>query len=519
MSFDRRISMDLNDARGIFVLPPEIVDVIFTRFDDIETLRNVRLVCRFCDSVYSAHSSALREAAVVNALGHEGILLPALREVRVSAYLDAENSPNSFEDAFNGITEEGVKHIEITWKEAEKLMVRANVCQRLEIGYSRSCKDRQSGCDSRLTPEESLRFRRAICRAWVLSDVFRYCMEADLMEFWTFDEEDRISARKTVFYSALSDQDLYDLNMVVEWTASDGDSSNDLALIFETGPEQYLEGYENVDRSELTTSGDHDENFDWGSDIDHQWEERRVTLQNGVPNGVQPLIQPIGSDDMCSKCGLPAGLKLWNEQNWRYLSSCLPIWKPWSMPEFFPGVLGRNSFETKLLRAYIENPNRDFSTFNNDYAFMSSPSQSPYSKQDSPEVLGGPILVHRILHELFNLSNQVDSSTLQASMAADGYYTTLPSDWLCLGCLRSFVKARYWIWWYDRKARGKVSGQGLKEDCWYGIDCRTQGHNAAHAGKLNHLCLNTYEERERRKRATETASSEDNRVVPDAHDE
>ena len=31
----------------------------------------------------------------------------------------------------------------------------------------------------------------------------------------------------------------------------------------------------------------------------------------------------------------------------------------------------------------------------------------------------------------------------------------------------------------------------IREDCWYGKDCRTQHHNPAHAMRLNHVCLNT----------------------------
>ncbi|KAH7106692.1 hypothetical protein BKA62DRAFT_684819 [Auriculariales sp. MPI-PUGE-AT-0066] len=491
--------MPLVSTRGIAALPTEVIEHIFMYFDDLETLCNAGLVCRFWASMYSARSLAIREAVAINALGHEDILLPALREVRVSAFLDGYDSPSdvSFDNMFNGITEENVKCTEITWKESKALMVRANILERLEVGFSRSRKDRLSGCNSRLMPEESLRFRRAICRAWVLSDVFRYSTENDLTEVWTFDDSDGVAARKAVFYSDLSNQDLYDLNEVVNWATSQGEGDPEKWLLLEIGPEEYAEIYETVDRSNLCTSGEFDDMFDWDSDITHQWEERQITLQEGIPKGVQPLVQPIGNGDMCSKCGSPDGLELWNDQNWRYLSSDLPLWKL--------GELGRNSFEANLLSAYIRKPNTDFSAFQT--AFGAS-HESPYGKLDDPEIVGsGPIPVYRILQELFSLPSQVNSTGLLTAMAADAFATTLPSDWLCLNCLRSFVKTRYWIWWYDTKARGKVSGQGLKEDCWYGIDCHTQVHSLPHATKLNHLCHNTFAERQARQRRQAIARS------------
>ncbi|KAH7106723.1 hypothetical protein BKA62DRAFT_214016 [Auriculariales sp. MPI-PUGE-AT-0066] len=500
MSFSSLTSMRLATAGNILLLPSELLDDVFARFDHVETLRNARLVCRVFESIYSARSIALREAVVVNALGSFNILSAALREVRVAAFLDVHNELEeySFKEAFNGVTEDGVKDTEITWGEAKKLMVRADVCKRLEVEFSRRRKDRRTGRNSHLTPEESVRFRRAVCRVWVLSDVFRYYMSNYITEDWIFE----VASRQTIFYSNFSDQDLYDINETVVWAAKEGRNDiqfSDESLIFERGPEQYLIEYENIGRSDLFGYDDYLNTFDWEGDINSQWEDRGLILEKGVPKGVRPLAEPIGSSDMCSKCNSADGLNLWNEQNWQYISSYLPFWDPIYMPEVLPQQLGLNQFETNLLRAYIEQPNGDFSAFN--YALMSSFYESPYGHQHSPQIVGGPVPVYLILEELFNLQNEVNSTALVAAMAADGFATSLPNDWLCLNCLRTFVRSRYWIWWYDRKARGKVFGQSLKEDCWYGIDCPAQSDDLAHAEIYNHACLNTYTHRQARKLA------------------
>ncbi|KAH7106724.1 hypothetical protein BKA62DRAFT_765307 [Auriculariales sp. MPI-PUGE-AT-0066] len=121
---------------------------------------------------------------------------------------------------------------------------------------------------------------------------------------------------------------------------------------------------------------------------------------------------------------------------------------------------------------------------------------SPYLTQDDEMVVGGPIPIFRILEELFNLQNEVNSTALVAAMAADGFANVLPSDWLCLSCLESFAKARYWIWWYNTKARGRVLGYRSKEDCWFGIDCPIQSKSLVHAVRFNHVCLDTFEDRQ-----------------------
>ena len=134
----------------------------------------------------------------------------------------------------------------------------------------------------------------------------------------------------------------------------------------------------------------------------------------------------------------------------------------WQNLFFFDG-LTNNDFEVKLFRAYIENPFADYSV---GFSFAPVTKTSPYGKQGDPDLPGGPISVARILKELFALPGEINNDSMKTYMSNAGFDTTQPQDWLCVNCLHKFVRSRLWIWWYNEKARGKVSGQGFKTDCW-----------------------------------------------------
>ncbi|KAG6903246.1 hypothetical protein C0995_000141 [Termitomyces sp. Mi166 len=58
-------------------------------------------------------------------------------------------------------------------------------------------------------------------------------------------------------------------------------------------------------------------------------------------------------------------------------------------------------------------------------------------------------------------------------------------DWLCEPCIVELFQAHLHLWLLERK---REKGDEIKEDCWYGYNCRTQRHSVHHAGRLNHLC-------------------------------
>ncbi|KAH9853071.1 hypothetical protein C2E23DRAFT_859379 [Lenzites betulinus] len=57
--------------------------------------------------------------------------------------------------------------------------------------------------------------------------------------------------------------------------------------------------------------------------------------------------------------------------------------------------------------------------------------------------------------------------------------------WYCLRCIEHLFRQRLVLWWREEKRK---AGTLPELDCWYGYNCRTMTHNAAHGAKLNHLC-------------------------------
>jgi len=168
-----------------------------------------------------------------------------------------------------------------------------------------------------------------------------------------------------------------------------------------------------------------------------------------LPASLKPLVdQVIGKDDNCAKCGLVGGLSLFSSSNFHYIpDSLIP---QATVCRLLPGNLARNIQETSALAQYIKQ---------NDFT------------------------VERILNDLANAT----------PTTKDPYPGWSADDWLCLECLVTMIKVRLMNWWLAEKVKGNVPGAlPIKEDCWYGDECRTMIHNPTHAAKLNHLCENTY---------------------------
>ena len=74
-----------------------------------------------------------------------------------------------------------------------------------------------------------------------------------------------------------------------------------------------------------------------------------------------------------------------------------------------------------------------------------------------------------ILNEMFDLKSSDYSHWRKDSL-------------VCTTCLTTFVQAHLHLWVLARKM---AAGDIIKENCWYGYNCRTQTHNITHATKLN----------------------------------
>ncbi|QRV89686.1 E3 ubiquitin-protein ligase CHFR [Ceratobasidium sp. AG-Ba] len=67
-----------------------------------------------------------------------------------------------------------------------------------------------------------------------------------------------------------------------------------------------------------------------------------------------------------------------------------------------------------------------------------------------------------------------------------------PDDQVCVHCALDLLEASLFDWWLSERSTADLpDGVLSREDCWYGIDCRTARHNMMHARNLNHICLPT----------------------------
>ncbi|KAJ1307878.1 hypothetical protein OPQ81_001958 [Rhizoctonia solani] len=67
-------------------------------------------------------------------------------------------------------------------------------------------------------------------------------------------------------------------------------------------------------------------------------------------------------------------------------------------------------------------------------------------------------------------------------------------DKVCNKCALELVEASLFEWWLSKRQSGAAElPQDItsREDCWYGIECRTARHNHWHARTYNHICLKT----------------------------
>ncbi|KAL5634621.1 hypothetical protein ACGC1H_002610 [Rhizoctonia solani] len=64
-------------------------------------------------------------------------------------------------------------------------------------------------------------------------------------------------------------------------------------------------------------------------------------------------------------------------------------------------------------------------------------------------------------------------------------------DKVCIPCALDLVEASLFEWWLGKRQSGEVElpeDVTAREDCWYGVECRTARHNYRHARTYNHIC-------------------------------
>lgn len=466
-------------AARLAYMPFDILDSIFTSLLDFSSLRAAVLSCRKFYLAYAARTDSIMDAVLHNLVPSDAVLAVALRGVRVELERGDDNYAE-LEAALGWYTERNALEDPLSWPEALELEVRVRKCQWMEYLFTRECKDKLTGVESRLSCRESEALNKALHRLWLFSDVLR--TESGRNLWPTYDR------RKYWFYNHLSNQDLYDLEVVRAWLAGHLDDIDKQVdshkLLIYTGVKRFRQVYMDDDYDYEYYEFDLVD-FEWEEDLAADWEERDLDWERGeevtkldelgVPPDVIPLPEPVeGVDNICKKCARARGLSLWNCHNWQFIR---PLRDVRRLKDHLIGELEWNSDECNSMLKYI--------------LFRENALSFTHYRLPPPSQAPNPIRTPEILRALFALPGVVAARQLQQVMFKDDFLAITKEDWLCLRCIKEFLRQRLWIWWYNEKAMGRVPGAQLKRNCRYGYECRTQRGNPEHAKKFNHLWFNT----------------------------
>lgn len=174
------------------------------------------------------------------------------------------------------------------------------------------------------------------------------------------------------------------------------------------------------------------------------YRDRNITVTH-ADNMKSPVILANSSrvEDIqaCQKCGIVT-CKLWGESNWHFLRGVVVRGE---LSGLLPGRLPGNAIVRGSFYEYLQ----------------------------------GPQAYERMMRNMFD--NEIDPGS--------GW---VRNGWYCRACTTEFVRANLLSWLIREEINSTdFTAPGtheLKENCWYGYQCRTMTHNPPHAHKLNHLC-------------------------------
>lgn len=291
---------------------------------------------------------------------------------------------------------------------------------------------------SRLSPDESFRFHRAVYRFWLYCE--RVSAEVydspagyeQLLNSWATTELleiDRVA-------SFLKD--------VASWTFTSGSEWPQMwirvpsSTHFMRGPACILSEWENEELPDDLTDRIFIVNFD--TQLRGILSRRKVSENTQETERAKAIIDmAVAAQDCCHRCHAVKGVDLWGRPNWHLLRGFLSLPQ---MIRLLEGKLPNNSHEMSQLAEYIHGRDDDdkltfdWVDFIEELCDMDTDAEGPWDK----------------------------------------------SQWYCLDCLLALIRLRLRKWWLATKVK---DGMPINEDCWYGYNCRTQVHRATHAAKLN----------------------------------
>ncbi|KZT06332.1 uncharacterized protein LAESUDRAFT_679904 [Laetiporus sulphureus 93-53] len=424
-------------------LSPDLLDRILTFLPDFRTLSAFIRTSKNLYSVFQARPKSIVKAITQNASGDPNIIPAAVRLAYVLPGRGYKRKEDNGDDALP--KEREVAELPLTRAICEALVYHAPVVKELEDIFSWIKKDRTSRT-SKLTVDESSRFRRAMYRFWLYCELYREPPDED---WYTFP--------RRVFFQALPLEELLELGRAADFCAelllrtdnSCGCASSLVPTvtyfrdISAMGPARVLWIFQSLEPQEPE---DVEEGFFW-----YPFFLNLIHHQMSPKIGHEALLEAIlsevtGSQDECDRCHAACGINLWGPSNWDLLRG---IFCPTFLGTFYPNNLQMNNTEVNLLLDYLSDVKsrfRNYITF--DYA--------------------------QFMEEIVELHDE-------EAWSRDGWY--------CLECVSDLLRERFVWWWLEKKQKAGIRIP-LKACAW-GYDCCLQGSDWYHARTMNHLCRPT----------------------------
>ncbi|EJD46244.1 hypothetical protein AURDEDRAFT_164902 [Auricularia subglabra TFB-10046 SS5] len=494
-------------------LPQDILDRILNSLHGFATLGACILSCKALYDAYAARPLSIRKSVIENSLGSGTLFRLAMQTIRAEQRLavGAKDRPAdvvsmralmmSMRDTKYGIGD-------VAPSDVSRLAERIQVSAGFENMYSQRFKDKhyETSC---LGLEQSDAFRTALLRVWLVG-TFAYSGRVGVDAWYDWD------FRNEFLYSPLSEQELYELLLVLTWLMealeNEVDDVTPFDTLFSIGFKGFLNGWQTRDFKKIKSTSEFLELF-WRfhDDIGMLWTERDF---NEVSEGdleklrqsrsLRPFAEYTGLLRACTKCDKVEGKDpmydcLYNSENWLAKKALAAI--PYNhLPFYLSRDLSRNSYETGIFGKYLFNPLHEFGATAKS-GDMGSSGGTVSAANTNGNNTGSPVKgkrfdIYEIMRSLFYLIDETESETLRKHLSLDAFSRITTYDLLCQSCIFALFEARLWIWWYNHKSSGRARGCVINEDCWHGIACQAQKErDGKHAEKYNHLCLNTYSEK------------------------
>ncbi|THH23112.1 hypothetical protein EUX98_g8067 [Antrodiella citrinella] len=450
-------------------LPLDVVDRILTCLTDFKTLSAaLRTSKHLIYSVFRDHPISITRAIAINLAGPA--LPQALRAIRMKTMME-----NDLALALVP-SESALENRTLTRDIASKVEANAPIAHGLEDLFSMKYKDRTSRT-SQLTDNESLQFQKALYRTWAIASlVSAWCMndlynDEDDEENSDDDDDDMDPSQKRLLALLLqqlqlfSNQELREIHditlflrfaigMVVSQRYPHFPFSfmgSNFAL-YEPNliwPVLNRECYKNFETYKIRTLHDTIYSGLLRNAMSQLWEERKVKPDTWLLAPSKVFVENAkGTQDTCDRCNAVGGLDLFGRSNfdlWRRNHYIQHFFENM----FLPGHLSRNAVITQWLECLKHADAAGYRTFKFD----------------------------ELADDIYEIAEEQDGPGAWSRDA-----------WYCTECVNELFKRHFWRWIL---AARRKEGEPVKDDCWYGYECRTMTHKTEHAEKLNHLCVPT----------------------------